>query len=77
MKPALNAKQMKLFKEKDAQFLGDHVIMLIIHIASTNGPAKKRQNAPYAKIYGPLLRQPNNDSFKKMNSNIYHFSRVL
>ena len=56
-----NAKLIKLFKEMDVQFHGDHVIMLTILIVLINGQVKKKLNVLFVKIYGQLSKQQDND----------------
>ena len=56
-----NAKLIKLFKEMDVQFHGDHVIMLTILIVLINGQVKKKLNVLFVKIFGQLSKQQDND----------------
>ena len=61
-----NAKLIKLFKEMDVQFHGDHVIMLIILIVLINGQVKKKLNVLFVKIFGQLSKQQDNDLIIKI-----------
>jgi hypothetical protein len=61
MSLAYNVKQAKLMKDKAAQFHGVLAIMLIILTASINGQVKRKQSVLCAKMYGTLLRLPNNE----------------
>jgi len=56
-----NAKLVKLVKGKDAQFLGELVIMLIIHIVLASGLRRRRLNVHSARMCGIRLRLPRNE----------------
>jgi hypothetical protein len=45
----------------DVPFLGVLAIMLIILIVSINGQVKRKLNALYVKMYGPLSKLLNNE----------------
>jgi len=51
---ACNVRLVKLLRVMAVQFHGDPVIMHIILIVSTNGQAKRRLSALYAKVSGIL-----------------------
>lgn len=60
--PVYNVKPAKLMREKDVPSRGDLAIMPITLIVLINGPAKRKPNAPSARMYGILSRLPNNDT---------------